>query len=104
VRWAETDAPATVVAGVPGTTAPVSLCDTPCGPGSADAQCIPDADLAFVPAATSCVPRAGSNTYPFGPFELLSGVGYVWHCHIIDHEDNEMMRPYIVGPARQPIN
>ncbi len=23
---------------------------------------------------------------------------YVWHCHIIDHEDNEMMRPYRVGP------
>ncbi len=23
---------------------------------------------------------------------------YVWHCHILDHEDNEMMRPYIVGP------
>jgi spore coat protein A, manganese oxidase len=22
---------------------------------------------------------------------------YVWHCHIIDHEDNEMMRPYQVG-------
>jgi len=24
---------------------------------------------------------------------------YVWHCHIVEHEDNEMMRPYIVsGP------
>jgi spore coat protein A, manganese oxidase len=23
---------------------------------------------------------------------------YVWHCHIVDHEDNEMMRPYYVGP------
>jgi bilirubin oxidase len=22
---------------------------------------------------------------------------YVWHCHIIDHEDNEMMRPYRIG-------
>jgi bilirubin oxidase len=21
---------------------------------------------------------------------------YVWHCHIVDHEDNEMMRPYEV--------
>lgn len=26
---------------------------------------------------------------------------YVWHCHIVEHEDNEMMRPYRVG-ARQP--
>jgi FtsP/CotA-like multicopper oxidase with cupredoxin domain len=23
---------------------------------------------------------------------------YVWHCHILEHEDNEMMRPYHVGP------
>ncbi|MEN8181340.1 MAG: multicopper oxidase domain-containing protein [Myxococcota bacterium] len=23
------------------------------------------------------------------------GPGYVWHCHILDHEDNEMMRPYV---------
>jgi FtsP/CotA-like multicopper oxidase with cupredoxin domain len=23
---------------------------------------------------------------------------YVWHCHIVSHEDNEMMRPYQVGP------
>jgi bilirubin oxidase len=22
---------------------------------------------------------------------------YVWHCHIVEHEDNEMMRPYEVG-------
>jgi spore coat protein A len=24
---------------------------------------------------------------------------YVWHCHILDHEDNEMMLPYDVVPA-----
>jgi spore coat protein A, manganese oxidase len=23
---------------------------------------------------------------------------YVWHCHIVDHEDNEMMRPFRIGP------
>jgi bilirubin oxidase len=22
---------------------------------------------------------------------------YVWHRHIVEHDDNEMMRPYIVG-------
>jgi len=21
---------------------------------------------------------------------------FVWHCHIVEHEDNEMMRPYLV--------
>jgi FtsP/CotA-like multicopper oxidase with cupredoxin domain len=25
---------------------------------------------------------------------------YAWHCHIVEHEDNEMMRPYRVGPAQ----
>jgi spore coat protein A len=24
---------------------------------------------------------------------------YVWHCHILEHEDNEMMRPYEVLPV-----
>ena len=31
-------------------------------------------------------------------FDPSDGHGYVWHCHIIDHEDNEMMRPYDVVP------
>jgi FtsP/CotA-like multicopper oxidase with cupredoxin domain len=30
------------------------------------------------------------------PFDARTGPGYVWHCHILDHEDNEMMRPYTV--------
>jgi len=24
---------------------------------------------------------------------------YTWHCHMLEHEDNEMMRPYRVGPS-----
>lgn len=24
---------------------------------------------------------------------------YVWHCHMLEHEDNEMMRPYVVVPG-----
>jgi FtsP/CotA-like multicopper oxidase with cupredoxin domain len=23
---------------------------------------------------------------------------FVWHCHIVEHEDNEMMRPFRIGP------
>ena len=34
--------------------------------------------------------RPAKASYPFDPD---GGHGYVWHCHIIDHEDNEMMRP-----------
>jgi FtsP/CotA-like multicopper oxidase with cupredoxin domain len=26
---------------------------------------------------------------------------FVWHCHIVEHEDNEMMRPYRIGPPQQ---
>ncbi len=26
---------------------------------------------------------------------------YVWHCHILSHEDHEMMRPYYVGPMAE---
>jgi spore coat protein A len=32
------------------------------------------------------------------PFEGFTG-RYVWHCHILEHEDNEMMRPYEVIAA-----
>ncbi len=50
---------------------------------------------------------AGMNRYVFDPTALIGtvdfagnpgGPGYVWHCHILDHEDNEMMRPYAVQP------
>ncbi len=37
---------------------------------------------------------AGTNRFTFDP--TAPGPGYVWHCHILDHEDNEMMRPYIL--------
>jgi spore coat protein A len=32
------------------------------------------------------------------PFTGFTG-RYVWHCHILEHEDNEMMRPYEVVAA-----
>lgn len=35
-------------------------------------------------------------------FEGFTG-RYVWHCHILEHEDNEMMRPYDVVPPNQPV-
>ena len=30
---------------------------------------------------------------------------FVWHCHIVEHEDNEMMRPFRIGPIQpgQPL-
>jgi len=37
----------------------------------------------------------GTVTRIIVPFEPYTG-RYVWHCHILEHEDNEMMRPFEV--------
>ncbi len=33
------------------------------------------------------------------PSYVIPPARYVWHCHILEHEDNEMMRPYSVEPG-----
>lgn len=45
----------------------------------------------FAPQDVPGCVKPGENLFPFNP---TTEPGYVWHCHIIDHEDNEMMRPY----------
>ena len=47
----------------------------------------------FAPTENPATAAADTLWYPFNP---NTGHGYVWHCHIIDHEDNEMMRPMSV--------
>jgi FtsP/CotA-like multicopper oxidase with cupredoxin domain len=47
------------------------------------------------PTRGPLAPLPGVNLYAFNP---TTGPGYVWHCHIVDHEDNEMMRRYNVAP------
>ena len=37
--------------------------------------------------------KPGQNRFAFDP---TIGPGYIWHCHILDHEDNEMMRSYVL--------
>ncbi|MDD1679295.1 MAG: multicopper oxidase domain-containing protein [Methanomicrobiales archaeon] len=45
----------------------------------------------------------GTGHPPFWySFDPTYGPGYVWHCHIIDHEDNEMMRPYKLMISKAP--
>lgn len=51
--------------------------------------------MRFAPTGVPLTPNkslAGVNLYPFDPTQGQ----YVWHCHILDHEDNDMMRPYKV--------
>ena len=42
-------------------------------------------DLPQVPFVVPVSPRTG-------------GYEYVWHCHILDHEEHDMMRPIVVVP------
>lgn len=54
---------------------------------------------------------AGQNKFPFDPtaplgvkndgFGYPGGPGYVWHCHMSDHEDNDMMRPLQISNTAQ---
>lgn len=37
----------------------------------------------------------GINTFPI---DAVGGIGFIWHCHLLEHEDNEMMRPMTVIP------
>jgi FtsP/CotA-like multicopper oxidase with cupredoxin domain len=37
---------------------------------------------------------AGTDYFPFDP---TNGPGYIEHCHILDHEDNEFMRPMLIA-------
>ncbi|BFI43370.1 protein MpLPR4 [Marchantia polymorpha subsp. ruderalis] len=39
------------------------------------------------------IPRKGGS-YPFDPTAFP---GYLWHCHKIDHEDHDMMRPLFMS-------
>lgn len=66
--------------------------------------------IRFAPTDLPLNAPKNSLIYAFDPSK---GPGYVWHCHIIDHEDNEMMRPYSVKAspvrsgsplAQKPIN
>jgi FtsP/CotA-like multicopper oxidase with cupredoxin domain len=36
----------------------------------------------------------GTVTTVWAKFDI-AGL-FVWHCHILEHEDNEMMRPFVV--------
>jgi spore coat protein A len=38
--------------------------------------------------------KPGVNLFPFDPTQGK----YVWHCHNLQHEDNDMMRPFVVLP------
>ena len=40
--------------------------------------------------------RATITIYLFSP--RTGGYEYAWHCHILEHEEHDMMRPLVVKP------
>jgi spore coat protein A, manganese oxidase len=47
----------------------------------------------------------GQNQFPFDPTAFpdpVAGPGYVWHCHLVGHEDHDMMRELVVVNAWAP--
>ena len=72
------------------------------------------------PQAPGADEQGWKDTWVMNPGEVTRVIAkfdieglYVWHCHILSHEDHEMMRPYYVGEmnqerfrkiVRQPVN
>ena len=78
--------------GVPGGIDPTAFATGPMLPPAPDERGFKDTVKA----------NPGSFTTIRARFDLPVGVAasqdYVYHCHIVEHEDNEMMRPYTVTP------
>lgn len=94
-------------------------------PDPNEANCWKDLIKAFPGTVTRIVIRwapqdlpigngyAGENKFPFDPtaqigvkddgFGYPGGPGYVWHCHITDHEDNDMMREFELRYCAQKV-
>jgi hypothetical protein len=47
---------------------------------------------------------APQDESPAFAFDATAEPGYVWHCHILEHEENDMMRPYYLVAAAPAAN
>jgi len=69
-----------------------------------DGEAIAPAQLVGVPRPPEAWERGFKDTVIAYPGEVTrikakfdTAGTFVWHCHIVEHEDNEMMRPYRIG-------
>ena len=44
---------------------------------------------------------AQGDVVPTPPSPRTGGNEYVWHCHILEHEEHDMMRPLVVVKGHQ---
>ncbi|HLF73718.1 MAG TPA: multicopper oxidase [Anaerolineales bacterium] len=72
-----------------------------------DGETVPPARLVGVPRGAEAWESGFKDTVIAYPGEVTRVRGrfdtpgqFVWHCHIVEHEDNEMMRPYRIGPVQ----
>jgi len=61
---------------------------------------LPPANMAGPKDTVQCLPMFITRIAAYFP---LSGL-YVWHCHILSHEDHDMMRPMWVLPHRPLVS
>jgi hypothetical protein len=52
--------------------------------------------MRFAPQLPTGAGTPGVNEFVIDP---VYGIGFIWHCHLLEHEDNEMMRPMTVIPT-----
>ena len=64
---------------------------------------IVDSNVTMPPAAAEVGPKDMVTSLPGTVTRIKMTFDkpgrYVWHCHILSHEDHEMMRPFHVGPG-----
>ena len=98
---------------MPSYAAALAACARPAAGQPAATGCPPDPRDYAAPGArprpAAAWERGGKDTIIANPGELttlrarfdIPGL-YVWHCHIVSHEDNEMMRPFCVRAPGSP--
>jgi len=85
--------PWTAPAGAPSADGFVQGAIQPPSPGEAGWK---DTVIAYPGEITRIVVPFGAGAAPNLPFGASFTGPYVWHCHILEHEDNEMMQRYEV--------
>jgi spore coat protein A len=65
-------------------------------PGQVTRIAVRFSPLNTTPGTTAYYPFTPNDDNPNATGGVVPNYEYVWHCHIVDHEDNEMMRPYQV--------
>jgi FtsP/CotA-like multicopper oxidase with cupredoxin domain len=93
--WADTGTGAPCTIGTACNPAAAAFTSTDPNPASATYG-TPVAVTTTVTDPVTGLPVTAPVSTPF--WEPVTAGPYAWHCHIVDHEDNEMMRPLLVIP------